>query len=52
MFGLLAGTIAAYLIITRVMNMTFALDLSGALLASGLAVLVAVGLGLRERGGS
>ena len=28
------------------MNLTFTLDLSGALLASGLAVLVSVGLGL------
>ncbi|MGO4706706.1 ABC transporter permease [Microvirga sp. 2MCAF38] len=45
-FGLLAGTLAAYLIITRVMNLSFALDLSGALLASTLAVLVTVGLGL------
>jgi putative ABC transport system permease protein len=45
-FGLLAGTLASYLIITRVMNLTFALDLSGAVLASGLAVFVAVGLGL------
>jgi putative ABC transport system permease protein len=45
-FGLLAGTLAAYFIITRVMNLGFSLDLSGALLASGLAVLVAVGLGL------
>ncbi|MDF2812522.1 MAG: glycosyl transferase family 1, partial [Microvirga sp.] len=45
-FGLLAGTLAAYLIITQVMNLTFALDLSGALLASALAVLVTVGLGL------
>jgi putative ABC transport system permease protein len=45
-FGLVAGTLASYLIITRVMNLTFALDLSGAVLASGLAVFVAVGLGL------
>lgn len=45
-FGLLAGGLAAYLIVTRVMNLSFALDLSGALLASGLAVLVSVGLGL------
>ncbi|MBF9232957.1 ABC transporter permease [Microvirga alba] len=46
LFGLLAGTLAAYLIITRVMNLSFALDLSGALTASALAVLVTVGLGL------
>ncbi|MFC4170717.1 ABC transporter permease [Microvirga sp. GCM10011540] len=45
-FGLLAGTLAAYFIITRVMNLGFSLNLSGAVLASGLAVLVAVGLGL------
>ncbi|HZB61588.1 MAG TPA: ABC transporter permease [Microvirga sp.] len=45
-FGLLAGGVAAYFIITRVMNLSFALDLSGALLASALAVLVTVGLGL------
>jgi putative ABC transport system permease protein len=45
-FGLLAGTLAAYFIITRVMNLSFTLDLSGALLASTLAVVVAVGLGL------
>jgi putative ABC transport system permease protein len=45
-FGLVAGTIAAYFIVTRVMNLGFALDLSGAVLASGLAVLVTVGLGL------
>jgi putative ABC transport system permease protein len=45
-FGLLAGTLAAYFIITRVMNLSFTLDLSGALLASALAVLVSVGLGL------
>ena len=45
-FGLLAGTLAAYLIITRVMNLGFSLDLSGALLASALAVFVTVGLGL------
>ncbi len=42
----MAGTLAAYLIITRVMNLSFSLDLSGALLASALAVLVTVGLGL------
>ena len=45
-FGLLAGGVAAYFIVTRVMNLSFALDLSGALLASALAVLVTVGLGL------
>lgn len=45
-FGLLAGTLAAYLIVTRVMNLSFALDLSGAVFVSILAVLVTVGLGL------
>ena len=45
-FGLLAGTLAAFFIITRVMNLSFVLDLSGALLAAALAVMVTVGLGL------
>ncbi|WP_445501174.1 ABC transporter permease [Microvirga sp. G4-2] len=45
-FGLLAGGIASYFIVTRLMNLSFSLDLSGALLASALAVLVTVGLGL------
>jgi len=45
-FGLIAGAVAAYLIVTRVMNMPFTLDLSGALFAAALAVIVAVGLGL------
>jgi putative ABC transport system permease protein len=45
-FGLLAGSLAAYFIVDRVMNLSFALDLSGAILASALAVLVSVGLGL------
>jgi putative ABC transport system permease protein len=43
---LLAGSLAAYFIVDRVMNLSFALDLSGAILASALAVLVSVGLGL------
>ncbi len=46
LFGLLAGGIASYFIVTRLMNLSFSLDLSGALLASALAVLVTVGLGL------
>jgi putative ABC transport system permease protein len=45
-FGLLAGGLAAYLIVTQVMNMPFDLDLSGAFMAAGLAVVVSVGLGL------
>jgi putative ABC transport system permease protein len=45
-FGLIAGGISAYLIVTKVMNIAFALDVSGALLACTLAVVVSVGLGL------
>jgi putative ABC transport system permease protein len=46
LFGLVAGSLAASLIVTRMMNMPFGLDLSGALLAALLAVFVTVGLGL------
>jgi putative ABC transport system permease protein len=45
-FGLLAGTTAAYFIITNVMRLDFAFDLTGAVVAAILAVVVAVGLGL------
>ncbi|MGO4388296.1 ABC transporter permease [Microvirga sp. 2YAF29] len=45
-FGLLAGGLAAYFILTKVMRLSFTLELSGALLACALAVLVTVGLGL------
>ncbi|MCF4126642.1 ABC transporter permease [Methylobacterium sp. SyP6R] len=45
-FGLVAGTLAGWVILTKVMHLDFALDLSGALLAALLAVVVAVGLGL------
>jgi len=45
-FGLLTGSIASYFIVTRLMNLSFSLDLSGALLACALAVWVTVGLGL------
>ncbi|SCY19356.1 ABC transporter permease [Microvirga guangxiensis] len=45
-FGLLAGGTAAYFIVSRIMNLSFSLDLSGALVACALAVLVTVGLGL------
>ena len=45
-FGLLAGGLAAFLIVERVMHIDFALGLSGALAAAGLAVAVTVGLGL------
>ncbi|WP_046861799.1 ABC transporter permease [Microvirga massiliensis] len=46
LFGLVAGTTAAWFIVTDVMNMTFAPYLTGALLAAALAVLVTVTLGL------
>lgn len=46
LFGLLAGTLAGWTIVTRVMKLDFALDLSGALLASTLAVVFAIVLGL------
>ncbi|QFU15087.1 ABC transporter permease [Microvirga thermotolerans] len=45
-FGLLAGALAAYMIVVHVMNLSFVADLSGAILASVLAVLVSVCLGL------
>lgn len=45
-FGLLAGTLAGWAIVTRVMKLDFALDLSGALVASALAVAFAILLGL------
>ena len=45
-FGLLAGTLASWAIVTRVMKLDFALDLSGALVASALAVAFAILLGL------
>lgn len=45
-FGLLAGSLAGWVIVTRVMRLEFALDLSGALVAAGLAVIFAVLLGL------
>jgi putative ABC transport system permease protein len=45
-FGLVVGTLAGWLIVTRVMNMPFSLALSGAVLAAALAVGVTVGLGL------
>jgi putative ABC transport system permease protein len=45
-FGLVAGSLAGAVIVTQVMKLPFALDLSGAALASALAVVVTVGLGL------
>ena len=46
LFGLIAGSLAGYAIVTRVMRLDFVLDLSGALVAAGLAVMLAVALGL------
>ncbi|HVL73760.1 MAG TPA: FtsX-like permease family protein, partial [Beijerinckiaceae bacterium] len=45
-FGVLAGAVAGYAIVTRVMNMDFALEPRGPILAAALAVVVAVVLGL------
>jgi putative ABC transport system permease protein len=45
-FGIFAGTIAGWLIVTEVMRIPFALELSGAVTASALAVLVTISLGL------
>jgi putative ABC transport system permease protein len=45
-FGLIAGALAAWLIVTRVMHMDFSLELTGAVTAAALAVVAAVGLGL------
>jgi putative ABC transport system permease protein len=46
LFGLLAGGLAGWAIVTVVMKMSFTLALGGALLAAGLAILVTVTLGL------
>ena len=46
LFGLIAGTLAAYAVITGPMRLTFALELSGGLVAAGLAVVVTLVLGL------
>ncbi|BAQ48975.1 ABC transporter permease [Methylobacterium aquaticum] len=46
LFGLAAGTLAGWVILTRVMRLDFALDLSGAVVAAGLAVAAAIVLGL------
>jgi putative ABC transport system permease protein len=46
LFGLLAGTVAAWLIVTRVMNLAFTFEPAGALVAASLAVVAAIGLGL------
>jgi len=46
LFGLAAGTLVGWVIVTRVMKLDFALDLSGAILAAALAVVFAILLGL------
>jgi putative ABC transport system permease protein len=46
LFGLAAGTLAGWVIVTRVMKLDFTLDLSGAILAAALAVVFAILLGL------
>ena len=46
LFGLIAGTLAGWVIVTRVMKLDFVADLSGALAAAVLAVAVAVAAGL------
>lgn len=45
-FGLAAGTLAGWVIVTRVMKLDFSLDLSGALIAAALAIAFAILLGL------
>jgi putative ABC transport system permease protein len=45
-FGLAAGTLAGYVVVTRVMHLGFAPMLGGSLVSAALAVLVAVALGL------
>jgi len=45
-FGVLAGTLAGWVIVTRVMKLEFTPDLSGALLVAALAVVFAIFLGL------
>jgi putative ABC transport system permease protein len=45
-FGLAAGTLAGWVIVTRVMKLTVTLDLSGAIVAAALAVAFAIILGL------
>ena len=45
-FGLVAGSLAGWLIVSTIMQMDFTLALSGAVLAAALAVLVTISLGL------
>lgn len=46
LFGLIAGALAAFVVVTQVMDMEFYLDWAGALLAAVLALLLTVILGL------
>ncbi|GEO98623.1 ABC transporter permease [Methylobacterium haplocladii] len=46
LFGLLAGTLAGWTIVTKVMRLEFGLDLGGASIAAGSAVLLSVAIGL------
>ncbi|SEI13558.1 putative ABC transport system permease protein [Methylobacterium sp. 275MFSha3.1] len=46
LFGLLAGTLAGWVIVAKVMHLDFRLDLSGALVAAVAAVALAILLGL------
>ncbi|TDR90039.1 ABC transporter permease [Enterovirga rhinocerotis] len=46
LFGILAGTSAAALIVSRVMNLEFMPDATSAIMSAGLAVVIAIGLGL------
>ncbi|MER2266355.1 ABC transporter permease [Methylobacterium oxalidis] len=45
-FGLIAGSLAGWVIVSKVMRLDFALDLGGALVAAALAVAFAVLIGL------
>ncbi|WP_276199857.1 FtsX-like permease family protein [Chelatococcus sp. XZ-Ab1] len=45
-FGFIAGTISAYVIVTRVMRLSFTFEPGGALAAALLAIVVTIGLGL------
>ena len=46
LFGLMAGTLAGWVIVAKVMHLDFRLDLSGALVAATAAVALAILLGL------
>jgi putative ABC transport system permease protein len=46
LFGILAGTLAGYVIVTQIMRLPFTLDLAQGVVSALLAVAVAVGLGL------